>query len=188
MKRSFVSFAMGLMMALGLVSTAEAQRPEMPFFVEARAGAAVPTFDIEDAAEVGFLFGGTVGYKVTDAIWVFGEGDFGFHNGKVEGVDVNVYHYMAKVGYNVLVDNPQWSVVPNLGLGAMTFDIDTGTASESFTYFAINAGAKVLYHVTPQVAAVLNLQGDIAFSDEADPVDTDNSWVWPFSAGVNVSF
>lgn len=186
MKRAFVSFAMSLLLAVGLTSTASAQRPEMPIFVEARAGAAVPTFDIDDAAEVGFVVGGTVGYKVTEAIWVFGEGDFGFHGGKDGGPDVNVYHYMGKVGYNVLADNPQWSVVPNLGLGAMTFDVDAPGASAN-TYFAINAGAKILYHINPQVAAVLNLQGDIAFSDEAE-VGTDNSWVWPFSAGINVSF
>jgi hypothetical protein len=177
---------MGLLLAVGLVSTASAQRPERPVFVEVRAGAAVPTFDIEDAAEVGLVVGGTVGYKVTEAVWVFGEGDFGFHGGKDGGPDVNVFHYVGKVGYNLLAADRQWSVVPNLGVGAMTFDVDAPGASAN-TYIAINAGAKIIYQATPQVGIVLNLQGDIALSDE-DEIGTDNAWVWPFTAGVNFAF
>lgn len=186
MNRVMVSLAMSALLAFGVASTAEAQRVERPIFVEARAGAAVPTFDIADAADAGFVVGGTVGYKATPAIWIFAEGDFGFHGGKDGGPDVNVFHYMGKVGYDVLSAHPTWSVVPNLGVGAMTFDVDAPGASSN-TYFAINAGAKIVYQATPQVGVVLNLQGDIAFSDE-DEVGTDNSWVWPFTAGVNVAF
>jgi hypothetical protein len=34
---------------------------------------------------------------------------------------------------------------------------------------------------------VVSPQGDIAFSDEAE-VGTNNSWVWPVTAGLRVSF
>ena len=51
----------------------------------------------------------------------------------------------------------------------------------------INAGAKIAYNFSRSLALVLSPQGDIAFSDE-DEVTTSNAWVWPFTAGLRVSF
>jgi hypothetical protein len=94
-----------------------------------------------------------------------------------------VYHYIAKVGYAVVPEGPSpWSVILNAGGGAMTFDVDGGTSN---TYPAINVGAKIAYRLSPRVSFLLSPQGDIAFTDEAE-AGTNNSWVWPFTAGVRI--
>ena len=41
-----------------------------------------------------------------------------------------------------------WSVIVNAGAGAMTFDVDGGSAN---TYPAINVGAKIGYRLGPRV-------------------------------------
>jgi hypothetical protein len=55
------------------------------------------------------------------------------------------------------------------------------------TYPAINAGAKLAYNFNRSLAFVLSPQGDIAFSKE-DELSTNNSWVWPVTAGLRVGF
>lgn len=173
---------------------AEAQRPERPVVLEARGGVAVPTFDISDLADIGPAFGATIGYFATDRVLVFGEGDFGFHSGAdIDGTteslsDVNVYHYMAKVGY-VVYQSPDGKlrILVNAGAGAMTFDPDVEGAGSN-TYFAINAGGKLYYNFAEQVGFVFSPQGDIAFTSEDDGFTGSTGWVWPFSAGVFVNF
>lgn len=172
-------------LAIAGVGSLEAQTPRIE--VEARAGVNVPTFDIADVADPGPSFGVGVAVPVTSRISVLGDADFGFHSGKDGGPDVNVFHYMAKVGYDVLERNSgPWTFRVNAGLGAMTFDVDVD-GFDAQTYFAINVGAKVGYAVTDQINVFLSPQGDIAFSDEEE-LGTDNAWVWPFAAGVQVQF
>jgi hypothetical protein len=155
-------------------------------FLEARTGAVVPTFDVADVAKTGFALGGTLGYQT--GRWILmGEFDYGMHKDKAtESVDISTLHYMAKLGYRLTppVDRGLEASV-NLGVGAVTFDVDG--APESFTYLAINAGAKLAYHLTPSVALVLSPQGDIAFSDENE-VGGSTAWVWPVTAGLRLRF
>jgi hypothetical protein len=155
-------------------------------FVEGLAGAVVPTFDIADVATSGAAFGATLGYRVGPQWVVMGEIDYGMHEDEPTGtVDITTLHYIAKVGYSLSGPRDRgWEVIVNLGAGAVTFDVDGG---ESFTYPAINAGAKLSYHFNPSFALVLSPQGDIAFSDE-DELGTSNAWVWPITAGVRVAF
>ena len=94
---------------------------------------------------------------------------------------------MGKVGYDLLASRPgAWSLILNAGGGAMVFDIDV-EGLKSYTYPAINAGAKIGYAASDRIDLYLNLQGDIAFTKE-DELGTKTAWVWPFSAGVAVSF
>jgi hypothetical protein len=171
-----------------LAATAlEAQEAPRRFTLEARGGLNVPTFDISDAVDGGPSVGLGLGYQVSPTLWLLGDVDLGFHSGAeiagVEGPDVKVYHYIAKVGYSVVPEGSSpWSVVLNAGGGAMTFDADGGTSN---TYPAINVGAKIAYRLSPRVSFLLSPQGDIAFTDE-DEVGTSNSWVWPFTAGVRI--
>ncbi|MDJ0766910.1 MAG: hypothetical protein QNJ97_28305 [Myxococcota bacterium] len=175
-----------LMVALAVISTTGVAAQETKFYVEGRGGFAVPTFNITDAADPGPAFGVGFGANVAPSIWVIADADFGFHpNATTGGPDINVYHFMGKFGYDVLGSSESpWSVILTAGGGALHFDID-GIAS--FTYPAINAGAKIGYAATENVTLFLNPQGDIAFSDEAE-VGTTNSCVWPFSAGVAIRF
>lgn len=156
------------------------------FFLEGRAGAVVPTFDIADVAKTGFALGGTLGYRFGRWI-VMGEFDYGMHKDKAtESVDITTLHYIAKLGYQLTPDRERGLEASiNLGVGAVTFDVDG--APESFTYPAINAGAKLAYHFTPAVALVFSPQGDIAFSDENE-VGSSTAWVWPVTAGLRVRF
>jgi hypothetical protein len=98
---------------------------------------------------------------------------------------VNVYHYIAKLGYEVVggTGGPV-TVVLNAGAGAMTFAVDGG---DSFTYPAINVGAKLIYGVGSRLSLVVSPQGDIAFTDE-DELGTSNAWVWPVAVGFRVNF
>ena len=168
---------------LGLATPVAAQGP---LFVEARAGVVVPTFDIADVATSGTAFGGTLGYRLNPRMVLMGEFDYGSHEDEPTGtVDITTLHYMAKVGWSLTGPRERgWEVALNLGAGAVTFDVDGG---DSFTYPAINAGAKITYGFTPSLALVLSPQGDIAFGDE-DEIGTSNAWVWPFTAGLRFRF
>ncbi len=158
--------------------------------IDLRGGLYAPTFDIADAADAGYGFGAGIGIPVGERLTVRGNADFGFHSGAevdgVEGPDIDVYHYIAGLGA-VLYRSPDGKVElsANAGGGAMTFSPDVEGA-DSFTYPAINVGATLAYEVAPSVSLLLSPQGDIAFSDE-DEVGTDNSWVWPFTAGIRIT-
>jgi hypothetical protein len=183
--RSAIGYA-ALLMLVG-ATVAEAQEAPRRFTLEGRGGFNVPTFDISDAVDGGPSVGVGLGYQVSPTLWVLGDLDLGFHSGAdvggVEGPDVKVYHYIAKLGYAVVPKGASaWSVILNAGAGAMTFDVDGGTSS---TYPAINVGAKIAYRLSPRVSLLLSPQGDIAFSDENE-IGTSNSWVWPFTAGFRV--
>lgn len=175
-------------MLLGAAGSAAAQEPSSRFTVEARGGMNVPTFGIADAADPGPSLGVGLGFRAAPRVWLMGDADFGFHSGASlpgggEGPDVNVYHYMAKVGYEVLTpSDSKWSVVVNAGAGALTFDVDGAQAK---TYPAINVGAKIGYRITPRLTFLLSPQGDIAFTDE-DVLGTGDAWVWPFTAGLRL--
>ena len=166
---------------------ASAQQPGSRFFVEGLAGAVVPTFDIADVAKTGGAFGATVGYRLNSRWVLMGEFDYGSHKDKPTGdVDINTLHYMAKVGYSLTGPKERgWEAIVNLGVGAVSFDV--GGPTGSFTYPAINAGAKIAYNFNRSFAFVLSPQGDIAFSKE-DELTTNNSWVWPVTAGLRVGF
>lgn len=173
---------------LGLASTAEAQAEDRRFTLEARGGVNVPTFDITDVAEAGPSFGAGVGVQFAPRLWLMGDVDLGFHSGAdlpggAEGPDVKVYHYIAKVGYELLPPgDSRWSLIVNAGAGALTFDPDGADAS---TYPAINVGAKLGYELSPRVTFLLSPQGDIAFTDD-EVLGTSDAWVWPITAGVRV--
>jgi hypothetical protein len=177
-----------LLLLLGAATPVAAQEAERRFTLEGRGGFNVPTFDISDAVDAGPSIGAGLGFQVAPRIWLLGDVDLGFHSGAeftggVEGPDVKGFHYMAKVGYSLIPEGTSpWSVIVNAGGGAMTFDVDGGTAN---TYPAINVGAKIAYRLSPRVSFLLSPQGDIAFTDE-DEVGTNNAWVWPFTAGVRI--
>lgn len=183
-----------LWIALGLLAggparlLAQGENPQ--WYLEARAGSTVPTFDIADAVEAGPSFGGGVGVRVAERLWLMGDVDFGFHPGADlaaggSGSDVDVYHFMAKAGVELLRPGTSpWSVVLNLGAGAVNFRPE---GADSKTYPAINAGAKIGYRVSPRMTLLLSPQGDIAFTDE-DELGTTNAWVWPFTAGARINF
>ena len=164
-----------------------AQEPGKRFFVEGLGGAVVPTFDIGDVAKTGGAVGAAVGYRLNDRWVLMGEFDYGMHKDKLtSSTDINTLHYIAKVGYSLTGPKERgWEALVNLGAGAVTFDV--AGAPQHFTYFAINAGAKVAYNFNRSVAFVVSPQGDIALSDEAE-LSTNNSWVWPVTAGLRVSF
>ena len=183
--RSAIGYA-ALLVLVG-ATAAEAQQAPRRFMLEGRGGFNVPTFDISDAVDGGPSVGVGLGYQVSSTLWVLGDVDLGFHSGAdaggVEGPDVKVYHYIAKLGYAVVPEGRVDLVGdPQCGRGAMTFDVDGGSSN---TYPAINVGAKIAYRLSPRVSLLLSPQGDIALSDE-DEVGTSNSWVWPLTAGFRI--
>ena len=173
---------------LGIASTVQAQSVERRVSIEARGGFNVPTFDISDAVDAGPSFGLGAAVQFAPKLWLLGDVDLGFHSGADlagggEAPDVKVYHYVAKLGYELLSEGQSpWSVIVNAGAGALTFDADGAGAN---TYPAINVGAKIGYRLSPRVQLLLSPQGDIAFTDDED-VGTSNAWVWPFTAGVRI--
>ncbi|MBD3257349.1 outer membrane beta-barrel protein [candidate division GN15 bacterium] len=188
-KGMLVVFAIAMLMVSGNVAAQDKQ-----IRLEARGGIGLPTFDIADVAKIGGLGGVGVWYTPIDSRLTFGaEADFGMHPGEdatvgnqtVSGPDVNVYHFMGKVGYNIYTspDN-KLNLVVNGGAGAVMFNVD----AEGFdmeTYLAINAGGKLYYAISPSVDFVVSLQGDISFTDE-EVVGTDNAWVWPLGVGFAI--
>ena len=173
---------------LGIASTVQAQSVERRVSIEARGGFNVPTFDISDAVDAGPSFGLGAAVQFAPKLWLMGDVDLGFHSGADlagggEAPDVKVYHYVAKLGYELLSEGQSpWSVIVNAGAGALTFDAD---GAGSNTYPAINVGAKIGYRLSPRVQLLLSPQGDIALTDEEE-VGTSNAWVWPLTAGVRI--
>ena len=176
------------LMLLGTASISQAQWAERRVSIEARGGFNVPTFDISDAVDAGPSVGLGAAVRFAPRLWLMADVDLGFHSGADlagggEAPDVKVYHYVAKLGYELLSEGPSpWSVIVNAGAGALTFDAD---GAGSNTYPAINVGAKIGYRLSPRVQLLLSPQGDIAFTDDED-VGTSNAWVWPFTAGVRI--
>ena len=167
-------------------SVARAQDTMPMTFVEVRGGAVVPTFDIADVATTGGAFGATLGFNVGPRWVIMGEFDYGMHEDEATGaVDITTSHYMAKFGWSLTGPRERgWEAVINLGAGAVTFDIDGG---DTFTYPAINAGAKLAYNVGPSFAFVVSPQGDIAFTDDEE-LGTSTAWVWPVTVGLRLKF
>lgn len=185
--KSFLTLAAIAALALAPAAPVAAQQPSPRFFIEGLGGAVVPTFDIADVAKTGGAFGAAVGYRL-DPRWVLmGEFDYGMHKDKATGTaDINTAHYIAKIGY--VLSEPRergWNALVNLGAGAVSFDVQG--APKTFTYFAINAGAKLTYSFNRSFALVVSPQGDIAFSKKSE-LTTTNAWVWPFTAGLRVNF
>ncbi len=177
-------------LAFGAALPAAAQYDSPPkFFLEGLAGAAVPTFDIAKTAKIGSMVGGAIGVHLNPRLVLMGEFDYGMHKDKATGtVDINTLHYMAKLGYMLTKQNDKgWEAMVNLGAGAMSFEVGSGAASSTKTYFAINAGAKLSYNFNRTVAFVLSPQGDIAFTKKAD-LNTTNAWVWPIAAGLRIRY
>jgi hypothetical protein len=173
---------------LTLATGASAQRAERSWHVEGLAGAAVPTFDITDLAKTGGVVAGAVGYQATDRVLALLEFDWGKHGGKNGGPNIAVLHYMAKAGYAVYqTADGKLKVFVNAGVGAVSFDPDVSGADTN-TYFAINAGAKAYYMLSPALSLVLSPQGDIAFVSKDDGFTGSTAWVWPFTVGLSVSF
>jgi hypothetical protein len=188
-KRVVFGVAASMVTALAVTApvSAQAMGSMKGVSLEARGGFNVPTFKIADVAKAGPSFGVGVGVVVAPRVWLLADGDFGYHGGKAGGPDVHVYHYIGKVGYDVLQPgSSRWSVLVNAGAGALTFDVQAPGA-QAKTYFAINVGAKIGYQLTDGVALLLSPQGDIAFTDKT-VLGTNNSWVWPFSAGLRFRF
>lgn len=173
--------------ALALAAPLHAQRSAPKVFVEGLGGVVVPTFDIADVAKTGGAFGAAIGYRLSPRWVLMGEFDYGMHKDKATGsADINTLHYLAKVGYSLTGPRERgWEAIVNLGAGAVGFDV--AGAPKTYTYFAINAGAKLSYNVSRSLAFVLSPQGDIAFSKKSE-LTTTNAWVWPLTAGLRVSF
>lgn len=178
--------AVGALAVLAGAAPLAAQDTPRKLFVEALAGAAVPTFDIADVATTGGAFGGTIGYRLTPRWVLMGELDYGMHKDKpTETVDISTTHVIAKLGYALTPPASRgWDVILNLGAGVVNFDVD---GAEGNSYFAINAGAKLAYSVSPSFALVLSPQGDIAFTKENE-LGSKTAWVWPITAGLRLSF
>lgn len=171
--------------AFGLLVSASPAAAQ--FDVNARAGVAVPTFDIADAADPGFNFGGGVALWLSDRVTLRGNVDFGMHPSAVDGgADIDVSHFIAGLGLLLTDPANSFFISVNLGAGFLNFSPDVeGVDSE--TNFAINAGAEIGTWLSDNVAIFLSPQGDIAFTDE-DALGTSNAWVWPFTAGLKVRF
>jgi hypothetical protein len=189
--RVLPSIALGAasVILLSIPSAAQTQAEGGKVTLEARGGLNVPTFDISDAVDAGPSVGVGAAVQIRPRVYLLGDVDLGFHSGAglpggASGPDVKVYHYMAKVGYELLADGASpWSVIVNAGAGAMTFDVD---GAGSNTYPAINVGAKIGYRVSPRLSLLLSPQGDIAFTKDAE-LGTSNAWVWPFTAGIRLA-
>lgn len=165
-------------------ATAQAQRKAS---LEARAGLAVPTFDIADVAKAGPVFGAGLQLPLNDRWSLLADVDFGSHEVKGTTLDVNVNHYMTKLGYVLgRSQDGKLEFLVNLGAGLMTFGVDAPGA-ETRRYFAINAGAKLYYQFSRSLGLVISPQGDIAFQD-SDDFGASTAWVWPVSAGLRITF
>jgi len=170
----------GLLFSLTAAASAQVDRPTS---IELRALAMIPTFGISDVANTGPGFGLGIGYRVSPKVRLMADLDAGFHPTPSPSVDINTYHVMGKVGFDV-VSTERVTVTLNTGAGIVQF---AGDLAESKRYFAINAGAKIGIRLTDAVELLISPQGDIAFSKEAD-VGTSNSWVWPIGAGLRFKF
>ncbi len=176
-------------LAAALVAAAFAAAPALaqdrPVSLEVRGIAMTPTFGIADndrvGADIGLGFGAGLAYRLSPTVRLMADYDAGFHDTNIG--DVNTYHYMAKLGVDV-VRTGKVTVTLNAGAGMLSIKPD---GADAFNYFAINAGAKIGIALSPGVEFLLSPQGDIGFTDDTE-VLTSASWIWPFGVGLRFAF
>lgn len=171
--------------ALGVLTSTASAQVDKAVSLELRAVAMTPTFGIADdervGADVGAGFGLGLGYRLSPAVRLMADFDMASHGTEIG--DVNTYHYMGKIGFDV-VRSGSVTLTLNAGAGLVSISPDGGDA---LNYFAINAGAKLGIRLGSAVELLISPQGDIAFSDE-DEVLTSASWIWPLGIGLRFSF
>ena len=116
---------------LTIPSAARAQAGGGRVTIEARGGLNVPTFGISDAVDAGPSFGIGAAVQVRPRVYLLGDVDLGFHPGAglpggASAPDVKVYHYMAKVGYQVLAEGTVDDVRGELTLGQRFIELAGG--------------------------------------------------------------
>lgn len=169
-----------------LATPGAAGAQESGIALSVRGGVNVPTFGISDVAETGPGFGFGLQFPLGETLFARANADFGMHDIVGSTAEVDVQHFIAGVGFPVVMpsDDSRWLVSVNAGAGAMRFSPDGG---ESNTYFAINVGGEIEYLVSDRVSLLLSPQGDIGFVDE-DLFGTSTAWIWPFTAGAKIRF
>ncbi len=174
-------------MICGIAASEPAAAQDYDFYLALRGGVAMPVGEVSDVAEAGAVIGVGIGFQVARGLYLIADGDFGFHSpaetAGAAGIDLDIYHSMAKVGYDVLSGSPgPWTLILNAGGGLMMFNVKGG---DTFTYLAANVGAKLAYDILPRFSLGLSLQGDVAFADAAE-VGTETAWVLPLALGVAI--
>jgi len=153
--------------------------------LELRAVAMTPTFGIADdervGADVGAGYGVGLGYRLSQTLRLMADFDAGMHDSGIG--DVDTYHYMAKLGFDV-VRGGKVTLTLNAGAGLVSISPDGGDA---LNYFAINAGAKLGIRLGSAVELLISPQGDIALSDKNE-VLTSAAWIWPLGIGLRINF
>lgn len=178
--------ALGLLaLTVGLASGAAAQE-RLTF--DGRAGIALPTGKLADAADPGFTFGLGGAYWISPRVALTADGDLELLRGQkvsgARGADLNLWHYNAGAAVNLAPTTSRWRVLANLGAGASTFDSE-GSASETLTRFTTNGGLRLAYRIANRSDVFLGSQAFLMFTDEARQ-GADTNWSIPVHAGVRL--
>ena len=172
-----------LALALVIPSTAQAQRPEKPWLLEASGAYVWTTGEYADLVKTGWAAGGLVGYAVNPAIYVMGSFNAQWWTAGgdcVLCVDWTNYSYFGMVGYNVGARSSKADVLLILGAGGATFGPD---GADSQTYFALNSGIRSYFYATPTVAISVHVMASVAFAG-----DFVSSTIWSFPLGLGLAF
>ncbi len=176
MHRKFGSFAAAVAAAAVMTALPRAALAQHEFQISGRGGIGIPTGDLADIADVGPTFGIKLAYRVHPRVRLRVDGDVeiydgaGLNNG-TEAPDLTLWHYNGGAEFEVLQPGRSpWNVVVNGGAGATTFDSDRFSSGGDFneTYFTLNGGVEVGYHVRSNVRVFAAGQLFVMFADDQD--------------------
>ena len=177
--------ALSLLSLVALLGTAPlgAQGRAKSYFIDIRGGFAVPTFGIADIIKPGGAFGVGFGYQVDSGVALLADLDMGYHKQKNADIDSRTMHAIAKMVWPLLSPSDQgFEIGVNVGAGIVRF---RWSENDATTHFAVNVGAKIVYHINGMFALLISPQGDVAFGKELDP-ESSSAFVWPFTMGIRV--
>ncbi len=195
-----ISWAVLGLMLLGLSSTARAQSGAR-LLVQGY-GAFVPTSE-GLAIEDGWSVTGTLGVSVLSRIWLMGSYSYYWHSAKDDLPDWNNRGYFAMLGYDLVPPGMNGNMILYAGAGEMTFELETepvevvaqpvevvaepnAQGPDSETFFAVNAGVKVVYELWRHVAWTADLGVGVSFSDGG--VVGGDMLFFPIGIGLGIRF
>ncbi|KPJ90456.1 MAG: hypothetical protein AMS18_10875 [Gemmatimonas sp. SG8_17] len=151
--------------------------------LEVRGGVAIPAFDFADVSKPGPAFGLGYQFHPTGNWLVMFDADYSSQPADDDGLKVTIYHFLGKLGIDLVDRASPWSFILNAGAGLLLFDFEQEIFGTK-RYFGTNFGAKVGYAPTERVTVYANVQADVAFSESSGLIPTSNAWVWPVTLGL----
>lgn len=182
---TFATLSALMVLAVGVPSQAQAQRPDRPWFIHVAGGPYVRIWGYSTTTQPGFGFEVDLGRHLADKWLVLATFDMGWLNGD-DGINWTNYRYFLEAAYDIGDPRASLRILVPLGVGGVTFRADSD-AFETTSRFAVNAGLMFQFYVSRRVAISLNGMSTVVFSGVFDE-SSHLTWIFPATVGMLLRF